>query len=103
MFNLKIAFFAVFLLAAEVFGARINYSAKYAVGNKIERTSKNGQVPDEAQDSIIQNMRTWSGGAYSASLSKHNIIQVVNNAAAASKGAASGQVQQMQTIVHQNI
>lgn len=104
MFNIKVLLLAIFLLASDVFAIRINYSAKYKVGKKIERTSKNGgEVPDAAQDEIIQNMGRWSNGAYSAGLSKHGMIQVVNSVPAASKGAASGQVQQMQTIVRQNI
>ena len=102
MFNLKVLLFAVFLLASDVFAGRINYSAKYKVGKEIKRTSKNGVVPDGTEDAIVAGMAQWSGGAYSASLSKHGFVQVVNAAAAASKGAASGQVQQMETIVRQH-
>ncbi|KAI0896647.1 hypothetical protein F4806DRAFT_465280 [Annulohypoxylon nitens] len=100
MFNMKVVLFAFLLLAADVFAARINYSAKYHDGKKVARTSKNGEVADAVAQSILTEMHTWSGGAYQAGMSKYGFIQVVNTQVAASKGAASTQVQNMQALIH---
>ncbi|KAI1455278.1 hypothetical protein F4805DRAFT_436234 [Annulohypoxylon moriforme] len=102
MFNLKVIFFAFLLLATDVLAARINYSAKYHDGKKVARTSKNAEIADELAPIIVQQMHTWSGGAYQAGLSKYGFVQVVNAQVAPSKGAASAQVQQMQTLIHQH-
>ncbi|KAI9703696.1 MAG: hypothetical protein M1836_007466 [Candelina mexicana] len=103
MFKLNVLMMVFLLLTANVFAARINYSAKYKVGDKIERTSKNGEVPDDKEDDIIKNMKDWSNNKYSASKSKLNIIQVINAEPAASKGKASEEVQDMQSIVNKHI
>ncbi|KAI1204951.1 uncharacterized protein F4807DRAFT_465185 [Annulohypoxylon truncatum] len=102
MFNMKVLFFAFLLLATDVLAARINYSAKYHDGKKVARTSKNGEVADNVAQSILSGMHTWSGGAYQAGMSKYGFIQITNSQVAASKGAASAQVQQMQTLIHQH-
>lgn len=103
MFNAKFLLFVFLLLAADAFAARINYSAKYKDGDKTSRTSKNGNVPDDKEQLIIDNMKTWSNDRFEAGKSRHNIIQVTNIVEASSKGAASQEVQDMQHIVNQNI
>ncbi|KAI0880278.1 uncharacterized protein GGS22DRAFT_175629 [Annulohypoxylon maeteangense] len=102
MFSIKVILFAFLLLAADALAARINYSAKYTDGKKIARTTKNAEVADNLSNSILHGMATWSGGAYQAALSKYGFIQITNTHVAASKGAASAQVQQMQTLIHQH-
>ena len=103
MFNSKALLLAFFLLATDVFAARINYSAKYKNGDKTDRTSKNKNVPDDKEQSILDNMKAWSDNKYDATKSRHNLIQVVNAEAASSKGAASEEVQEMESIVTKNI
>jgi hypothetical protein len=103
MFNLKVLLLASLLLATDVFAARINYSAKYTDGDKIARTSKLLEVPDDKEQLILDDMGKWSDNKYSASKSKYNFIQVINAEPAASKGKASEEVQEMQSIVNQNI
>ncbi|KAI4128810.1 MAG: hypothetical protein LQ347_004031 [Umbilicaria vellea] len=103
MFHSKVLLLSILLLASDVFAARINYSAKYKDGDKIARTSKNAQVPDDKEQSILDHMKTWSGDKYEATKSKFNFIQVTNVEAAASKGKASEEVQEMQSIVAKNI
>ncbi|KAI2467397.1 hypothetical protein F4781DRAFT_402259 [Annulohypoxylon bovei var. microspora] len=102
MFNMKVLFLAFLLLATDVLAARINYSAKYKDGKKTSRTSKNGEVSDERAEAILQDMHTWSGGRYLAGMSKYGFIQITNAQVAASKGAASAQVQEMQSLIHQH-
>ena len=104
MFNLKVLLLAFLLLATNVFAARINYSAKYKDGDKTQRTSKNANVPDDKEQSILDNMKTWSDNKYEAHKSTRvNIIQVTNIVEAASKGKASEEVQDMQQIVNDHI
>ena len=103
MFHSKVLFLAFLLLATNVFAARINYSAKYHDKDKIARTSKNAEVPDDKEQLILDNMATWSDNKYNAANSKHNVIQVTNAEPAASKGKASEEVQEMQSIVSKNI
>ena len=104
MFHLKVLLLAFLLLATDAFAARINYSAKYKDGDKTQRTSKNGNVPDDKEQSILDNMKTWSNSKYEAHKNtKVNIIQVTNVQEAASKGKASEEVQDMQKIVNEHI
>ena len=103
MFHSKVLFLAFLLLATNVFATRINYSAKYHDKDKIARTSKNAEVPDHKEQLILDNMATWSDNKYNAAKSKHNVIQVTNAEPAASKGKASEEVQEMQSIVSKNI
>lgn len=102
MLNLKIFMLALLLLATDALAARINYSAKYTDGAKISRTFKNAEVADDKEQLILDGMASWSGNRYTATKSRLNIIQVVNAQPAASKGKASEQVQDMQSIVHQH-
>ena len=103
MLNLKVLLLAFLLLASNVFAGRINYSAKYKDGDKISRTSKNANVPDDKEQDIIDHMREWSDNKYEAGKSRHNIIQVTNIEIAESKGEASEEVKDMQHIVNKNI
>ena len=103
MFKSKVLLLAVLLLATDVFAARINYSAKYTDGDRISRTSKNANVPDDKEQSILDNMKTWSNDKYTATKTRHGIIQVANVEPAASKGKASEEVQDMESIVRKNI
>lgn len=103
MFHAKLLLLALLLLATNIFAARINYSAKYHDKDKIARTSKNAEVPDDKEQLILDNMATWSDDKYNAAKSKHNVIQVTNAEPAASKGKASEEVQEMQSIVSKNI
>ena len=102
MFHSKVLLLAFFLLATDVFAARITYSAKYDNNGKVARTTKNAEVPDDKEQLILDNMASWSDDKYGASKSKHNIILVVNNEPAASKGKASEEVQEMVEIVAKN-
>ncbi|KAI9722707.1 MAG: hypothetical protein M1812_001638 [Candelaria pacifica] len=103
MYKLNVLLMAFLLLATNVFAARINYSAKYKDGDKTSRTSKNANVPDDKEQDILDNMKSWSNDKYTASKSKFNIIQVINVEEAASKGKASEEVQDMQSIVSKHI
>ncbi|KAL9623223.1 MAG: hypothetical protein Q9160_002538 [Pyrenula sp. 1 TL-2023] len=104
MLNFRILPLAFLLLASNVFAARINYSAKYKNGKKTSRTSKNSEVPDDKEQLILDDMQTWSDNKYSAKKNeKLNLIQVANAEPAASKGKASEEVQDMQSIVKKHI
>ena len=103
MFKSQVLLLAVLVLATDVFAARITYNAKYTDGDKIARTTKNAEVPDDKEQSILDNMGTWSDDKYTATKSKHNIVVVTNAKPAASKGKASEEVQEMQSIVSKNI
>ena len=103
MLSFKIFIFAVLLLATDVFAGRINYSAKYHVGSTIARTSKNAEIPDSKEQLVVDKMKEWSEGKYEAAKSRHNIVQVTNVQVAASKGKASEEVQEMESIVRKHI
>ena len=103
MFKSQVLLLAALLLVTDVFAARISYSAKYTNGDNTQRTQKLGNVPDDKADLIVNNMQTWSNDKYTATQTRHNIIVVANVEAAASKGLASEQVQDMQSIVNNNI
>ena len=104
MLNLKLLLLAFLLLATDVFAARINYSASYKDGDKISHTSKNKEVPDDKEQLIVDNMRTWSDDKYEAHKNARvRLIQVTNLKDAASKGKASEEVQEMQKIVNDHI
>ena len=91
------------MLATDVFAARINYSAKFTDQNGVvHRTQKLGSIDDDKADLVVNNMGTWSDNKYSATLSRHNMVMVVNAVAAGSKGEASQEVQDMQSLVNQN-
>ena len=102
MLQLKALLLASLLLTTEVLAARITYSAKFHDGHKIPHTSKLGNVPDDKEQDILDNMAHWSDNKYSAKKSKHNMILVVNAEAAASRGKASEEIQEMQSIVHKH-
>jgi len=101
--NLRVLLLAFLLLATDVFAGRISYTAKYTIGGNMQRTSKLANVPNDKEQLIIDNMGAWSDNKYTASHSKHNMVLVTNVEAAASKGQASEEVQEMQTIVNQHI
>ena len=101
MFKSKVLLLTFLLLDA--FAARISYSAKFTNGDKTSRTQKLGEVPDDKADLIVNNMQTWSNDKYTATTSRHNMIVVANVEPAASKGKASEEVQDMQSIVSSNI
>lgn len=105
MFIFKALLLAVLLPVTDVCAARIYYSAKYthSDNNDISRTSKSANVPDDKVDLIVTNMQIWANDKYTATNSRHNMITVANVEPAASKGKASEEVQDMQSIVSSNI
>lgn len=104
MLNFKVLFLAFLLLATNALAVRVTYSAKYTGQAVGERTQKLATVDDDKGEQILDHMSTWSGGKYTASRSTRvaNMIIVVNVVEAASKGAASDMLQDMQTIVNHN-
>ncbi|OTB11608.1 hypothetical protein K445DRAFT_15665 [Daldinia sp. EC12] len=103
MFLVRVLLLPVLLLGGRAPATRISYSARYMKGNEIGRTSKLTIIPDNKVQDVVQNMRAWSNNRYDARISAHNIIIISNIDPAISKGSASTQVMEMQSIVNQHI
>lgn len=103
MFISKVVLLAFFLLAIDVFAARVVYSAKYKVLGEVKREKKNANVPDHKEQSVLDNMKSWSDKKYDAEKSRHNMVLVVNAEPAEAKGKANDEVQEMQSMVNKNI
>ena len=104
MLGSQIYLFAFLLLAADTLGARLQYTAKYKVGDEIKRTNTAaGDITDEKGENIVEHMKEWSDNKYSASkLKRGGIYAVINVEPAASKGKASEEIQEMRSIVAKN-
>jgi hypothetical protein len=101
MLGSKVTLFAVLLLAADVLATRVVYSGRYDDNGKTASTKKLTELDDDKADKVKDNVKDWSDGKFDAS--KHHltgILTVFNTANAASKGAASQLVQDMQSLVN---
>ncbi|CAI6073010.1 unnamed protein product [Clonostachys chloroleuca] len=109
MANFEAVLFGLFLMVAQAIAARpghkpLVYSAKYtgSVLAKTSRTQDLKEVPIHKANQVLANMKKWSGGQFKASPGRNGKVVVSNKKPAKSKGAASGQVQKMKSIVHKN-
>lgn len=96
---------AVLLLATESIAVRVTYSFKYTEGgidNHGGFTTKNGgTIPDDKEQSVIDNMGTWSDHKYTAtkSTSGVNLVKITNNHPPQHSGEAKSQLEDAQKIL----
>ena len=103
MLNAKFLFLTFLVLAANTLAARLTYVCRFEGGKVSDASKKHAEIDDSKAESIISGMSSWSGGKYK--VSKHartGIIIIAANTRAASQGAATDVVQNMQSLVAQN-
>ncbi|KAF2147918.1 hypothetical protein K461DRAFT_316393 [Myriangium duriaei CBS 260.36] len=105
MFNSKTLFVAFFLLVTNVLATKVTYYIVYKTSKGgVTSVSRDGEVPDDSVTAIIDNMRTWSGQKYKASM-RHNShgLEIVNISPARTKSETRGMFDQMESIIANNI
>ncbi|KAG0203764.1 hypothetical protein BGX28_004080 [Mortierella sp. GBA30] len=88
-------------LVTDVFAARLNYSARYqqGLGGKPGLTTLAQQITDEHEALILQHIGEWSGGKYTASKNRLNILMVSAVNMVQTKAQASSEVQDMRALI----
>lgn len=93
----------ILLFAVQILAVRISYSCKYdGQGMAQPQRKSGGTVSDADGQQVVNNMATWSNDRYTASYSTSvpNLINVACAQNAASKSAASDNVNNMQQCVN---
>ncbi|OJJ66432.1 hypothetical protein ASPBRDRAFT_49070 [Aspergillus brasiliensis CBS 101740] len=107
MQNLKLILLAAFFLLSEAFAVRISYWAYDKTGGlqkKGKYEQKNGgEIPDDKEDYLIQNIGTWSNHAYTAEKTVRNIIVVKAVDKTQTKSGATHLIQVAESLVRQHI
>jgi hypothetical protein len=81
MFAFKAYFLAFLVFATAAFAGRVTFTAKYpgGLGGSSQRTPMAEQYDDDKTQSILDNMNTWSNGAYSANKNERTGIVIVTD------------------------
>lgn len=103
--NLLLLVLGLVLLATDVLGPRVVYTAWYTqgLGGHPSSTSPRGTIADEHVQPLLDHIAQWSGGRYTASRSRHNLISISAHQHVHTKNEASQVVQNMIHLVCQHL
>lgn len=103
--DLFLLILGLILLATDVLGARVTYTAWYTqgLGGHPAYTSRHGTIADGHVEPLIEHISQWSGGRYTAARSRHNLITVRAHQRVHTKNEASQKVQNMVHLICQHL